>query len=290
MYLTRNSARPTTSRSPPTIRMGSKLSKAKCPIFFKTKPAVVPGIPQDIIDEILDHLGTDSEGLKSLRSCSLVSKSWVSSCRRHLFHTISFTSAGPAKWVKMFPVPEKSPAHHVRDLRFSLGGYYDAPLKFFEYTPWFTSVEKMTLSGNGQFQLSWIPSFAKLPRSVTSLTIDANTVTLERIHEVMAQLPNLTDLSLSGSLAILDRGALPGIGKDLKGTFGGQLRLLKGHADANLINMLLEVPTGLHFREVYIRSMYECLLPSVRLVEACCKTLVKLSYTIAVHGNPLHRF
>jgi hypothetical protein len=49
--------------------------------------------------------------------------------------------------------------------------------------------------------------------------------------------------------------------------------------------MLLEVPTGLHFTELHIRGTHESFLPTVRLAEACCKTLVKLSYTVSIHGK-----
>jgi len=46
------------------------------------------------------------------------------------------------------------------------------------------------------------------------------------------------------------------------------------------MNMLLEIPTGLRFTEVEIRCFYECFSSAVRLVEACAKTLVKLSHTV----------
>jgi len=182
-------------------------------------------------------------------------------------------------------VPEESPACHVKGLRFSLAAYCSAPEKFFKYTPWFTRVEKVSFFGNRGTQPSRIPSFARLPQSVTSLTITSGTFPLVQIRDVLVQLPNLDDLSLSGSLIAVDRNTLPGIGTALRGRFGGQLRLLEEYADADVINMLLEVPTGLRFSEVYIHTMYACLSPTVRLAEACGKTLVKLSYAITIHGK-----
>jgi hypothetical protein len=120
---------------------------------------------------------------------------------------------------------------------------------------------------------------------VTSLIIDTDMVTLVQIREVMVQLPNLNDLSLSGSLVAVDRNALSGIGTVLRGRFGGQLRLLNGYADKDVMNMLLEVPTGLHFTEMRIRGTHGSFLSTVRLAEACCKTLVKLSYAVSIHGK-----
>ena len=102
--------------------MGSISSKAKRLASTKAKVVVTPRIPQDIIDEILDHLVTDS-GARYLRTCALVSKSWIPSCRRHLFRVGSFTAASLREWLKKFPVPEDSPAHYVRDIWENLRDY-----------------------------------------------------------------------------------------------------------------------------------------------------------------------
>ena len=103
--------------------MGSNTSKTELRTSVKTESVVVPiapRIPPEIVNEILGHLDTD---WKSLRSCSLVSKSWVPSCRRHIFHTTVIGLEGTARWLKRFPVPEESPARHVRDLHFTFEAY-----------------------------------------------------------------------------------------------------------------------------------------------------------------------
>jgi len=123
--------------------------------------------------------------------------------------------------------------------------------------------------------------FWRLPQSITSLTMRTDTASLVQVRDILAQLPNLDDLSLSGALVPVSRKALPGIGTDLRGEFGGRLQLFKEYAGKDAMNILLEIPTGLRFTEVEIRGMHECLLPTVRLAEACCKTLVKLSYTVS---------
>ena len=111
--------------------MGSKPSKEeRQSITVATKTATIPVvfiIPTEIIDEILDHLitnsgsGDHSDSLqRSLRSYSLVSKSWVPLCRRYVFHTIVFTSRNVVRWLETFPVPEESLACYVKDLMMSL--------------------------------------------------------------------------------------------------------------------------------------------------------------------------
>lgn len=261
--------------------MGSKLSKAKHPIPVKAKTATIPRIPQEIVDEILAHLAAD---FGSLRSCALVSRSWVPSCRRHLFHTITFTSRETYRWLEIFPVPEQSPAHHIRRLGFWTGlAYEGVPAKFFEYTPWFTNAKVLTLSGFVGFQPSQMSLSWRFPKSVTSLIVRTGVIDLPRIWDIMALLPNLDDLSLSGDLT--DSRAPAGVGTTLSGKFGGRLELLDGIARKDVMSTLLEVPTGLHFTEIGIRCVHKCLLPTIGLVEACGRTLVKLSYTDDFHGK-----
>jgi len=265
--------------------MGSKPSKAERPASAKVKTVVVP---QDVINEILDQLATCSD-FGSLRACSLVSKSWVPSSRKHLFRTVFFTSRRVKRWFETFPSPEKSPAHHVRDLRIRIGGHHFVPLTFFECIPQFTNAEKISLlgpepGGIPQVQLPspWIP-----PPSVTSLRIETDMFTLMEIRDFIAVLPNLDDLSLSGHIG-MDSRELLGIGTSLAGRvrFGGKLVLRDvRHATKDVMGMLLEIPTGLWFTEVQIHSTRGCLPSVVRLVEACCKTLVKLSYTVSIPGK-----
>ena len=272
--------------------MDSKTSETKHSTPFKTEMAGVPRVPQEIIDEILDHLAANiptsnphsNLAVRSLQSCALVSKSWVPLCRRHLFHTILFVPKDMVKWLSMFPVPEESPAHHVKDLRLFVRCHNSVPEQFFPYTPRFTNVERVTLLGVTRF---WIPLFWRLPHSVTSLTVKADMVGLTHLRDVMAQPKNLNNLSLSGSILIADRWTSPGLGTVLRGRFGERLGLTEGYASKEVMDMLLDIPTGLHFTEVDIRSTRECFLSTVKLAEACSKTLVKLSYRASFRRKSL---
>lgn len=265
--------------------MGSKISKARRSASAKTNGFIIPRVPQEIVDEILDHLAADSDPI-SLRSCSLVSRSWAQTCRKHNFYTVVFASKDTSKWLRAFPVPETGPAHFVRDLHFLAWGGFETTDKFLDYIPWFTNVEKVYLSGYGRLNpLYSILSLGTLPQSVTSLTINSDAITVTQIRDIMAQLPNLNDLSLSGTLLTRGRDTLLGIGTTLRGDFGGQLRLTKRQAHVNVVNMLLEVPTGVHFTEVHILSEYECLYPAVRLSEACGENLVRLTYSVGAFGK-----
>jgi len=265
--------------------MGSNTSKILR--LTPTKTETGRTIPQDIINEITDHLATDRGfKLRTLRACALISKSWVQPCRRHLFHTVYFTLRNMSRWFKIFSVPEESPAHHVKDLHIWIGGGGCIPERFFEYTQWFANAERMTLLGHGGVPPPRRIPLWRLPQSVTSLIIDASAVTLVQVRDIMTQLPNLDNLSLSGDPATINRRVLPGIGTALRGRFGGKLILSDEYASEDVIKMLLEIPSGLHFTEVQVCCNRKSLLSDIGLAEACAKTLVKLSYTV----TPLCKF
>ena len=61
--------------------------------------------------------------------------------------------------------------------------------------------------------------------------------------------------------------------------FHGRLRL--PYASEDPVNVLLEIPTGLHSTEIQVHNDPNCLLQTARLVEACSKALMKLSYMVS---------
>ena len=248
----------------------------------EAEEAAITRIPPEVIGEILGHFVASSD-LGSLRSCALVSRSWVPSSRPHLFRTVTFSRSGIKRWLRTFPVPEESPAHLVRDLRIRIEGSDNTLKKVSEYTPWFTSVVRVTLSVQRGWKLCVYPH-RRLPQSTTSLAIDADLICLAQILDIMTGLPNLDDLSLSGRC--LSDGFSPSeAGTELRWRFGGGLRLIGGFADENFMDALLEIPTCLRFTEVEIRCTRNSLLSTVKLAEGCSKTLMKLSYTISLYSK-----
>jgi hypothetical protein len=68
-------------------------------------------------DLIVDHLHDEPPTLKT---CCLVSKSWIHRTRRHFFATVKFNAVKShiGLWKETFPDPSRSPAHHTRTLAF----------------------------------------------------------------------------------------------------------------------------------------------------------------------------
>ena len=97
----------------------------------------------------------------------------------------------------------------------------------------------------------------------------------------MAKLLNLQDLSLSVALTSVSTGAF--IWETAPRRLGGKLLLLDGLANKYVVDMLLEIPTGLHFAEIQARGVRICLLSTVMLAEACSRTLEKLTSAVSIY-------
>ena len=255
--------------------MGRPFSK----LTRSTKTAGNPRVPQELVDEVLDYLAND---MATLRSCSLVATSWIHSSRRHIFNSLFFTANEIMKWNRSFPNPEDSPASHVRDVSFCFIEP-DVPIDFADQISRFPNVQKLTLIGRTAIDPGFISALGQLPSSIRSVDITFSEVLTSHIISVMQQLPKLDSLSLMS----MKRGGPipPGTGKLIKCRLGGKLRLRRQSAHRDLLNMLMEVPTGPQFAEVEIRdASMDCFPATLKLVRACQDSLKKLHFSTVVLG------
>jgi len=73
-----------------------------------------PHLPAELLDHIVGFL-RDTE--YALRSCCLVSKSWIPRTRKHLFADIQLDTKEDAEsWKQIFPDPSTSPACYTKTL------------------------------------------------------------------------------------------------------------------------------------------------------------------------------
>ena len=72
-------------------------------------------LPLEMLDLTVDNLRDEPTTLKA---CYIVSKSWISRTRGHLFAHVKFDTFRFAfeSWMKAFPDPSSSPAHYARTL------------------------------------------------------------------------------------------------------------------------------------------------------------------------------
>lgn len=100
------------------------------------------------------------------------------------------------------------------------------------------------------------------------------------------RLPNLDDVSLS-------LAGVSGIVTIRKGRFLGELTRHDGFVDEDVVNMLLEIPSGLHSTEAETRrTARRHPQLAARPAEACGETLVKLlsAATFDCTSHPFHPF
>ena len=65
-------------------------------------PPGLPGIPQEIIDEVIDFCSGDK---KTLLACSLISRAWIYRTRKHLFSTLTLTDKTLPTWCSVVAAP-----------------------------------------------------------------------------------------------------------------------------------------------------------------------------------------
>ena len=177
-----------------------------------------PGLPRELLDEIMDHLVDD---YTSLRRCSTAASIFVPSCRRHLFRRVVFRPHNLPTWKSTFPNPSTTPAVYTREIRIHLAP--GTPTELIEYMPYFSNALDLTLIGGRCETYEWTSSIGRLPTSIRSLTMKFVSVTNDQILEIMGQLPNLDNLSL----CTFKGSSFPdGVGEILKGRYDGKLELL----------------------------------------------------------------
>lgn len=226
----------------------------------------------------MDHLAGDSS---SLRRCSTAARTFVPSCRRHLFSRVVFRSHNLPTWKSTFPDPSTSPAIYTREMRIHLAS--DAPIQLAEYMPYFANVRDLTLIGGRCESRDWISSIGRLPTSIRSLTMKFVSVTNVQVVEIMGQLPNLDDFSL----CTFKGGSFPdGAGEILRGRYSGKLELLLvDDFHASIVRSLLEVSEGLGFKSVKAFCNAEDDFPVYAdLVTACRDTLADLDISVSAEG------
>ena len=235
---------------------------------------VLPHLPPEIVDGIIDLLRGDKETLKQ---CSLVSKQWVPCCRRYLFDAVEITSFENLEgWKKTFPESAESPACYARSLRVdpthlvTAGGGVDGDL-----IKSFTRVVQLKLWNNVPWSRKSIPNATFAPfrthalSSVKSLILGFAAVSSSEVLDLICSLPHLEDLEIdTANIVIDDVISRSSTSPPLTGT----LTLNRG--GDQVANLLKSAPGGLRFRKIILGPYAGERLKRVKdLVVRCSDTL-----------------
>jgi len=226
-------------------------------------------LPPETLDLIIDHLHDERAALKT---CCIVSKSWVPRTRSHLFACVELNASKShmARWKKTFPDPFNSPACYTSTLCIS-----DLPTPTVTDTDvgiWirtFCNVVHLELSSVG---LTALVLLYELSPTVRSLRLTHSTT---EVFDLICSFPLLEDLELITPASERDTGSwnIPSTSPKLTGTLA--LRTLG--TTTLITRRLLDLPGGLHFSKIDA-MFFEDEAESVKdLVLACSDTLESLS-------------
>jgi hypothetical protein len=255
-----------------------------------------PHLPAEILDHIVDYL-RDTED--ALRSCCLVSKSWIPRTRAYLFADVAFHTAKSLRsWKEMFPDPSTSPACYAK---FLVVGCFealtDADADAGGWITGFSRVEYLGLEGqrlfaSGSSTLSLFRGFS--PITYLHVVFNETHIPPPRVFSLILSFPLLEGLTVSTTSKI---SADDDDGSDRLSTvvqpssppmFTGSLELLLGHGGMKpFTRRLLSLPGGIHFRKLTSTTFLEEHLSSVMaLIEGCSHTLESLDIS-DFFGTPI---
>ena len=253
-----------------------------------------PHLPTEMLDHIVDHLH-DTED--ALRSCCLVSKSWIPRTQKHLFADIKFpTEANLQSWKKSFPDPSVSPAYYANTL--SIGCPHAVTAADVGEGGWITGFSRVThleVGSQGLLAGAWfsfIPFHGFSP-VVKSLCVSVPTISSRRVLGLVLSFPLLEDLAVMTRYETLS-DKTGGTRKDETPTaaqlsnpptFTGSLKLLLGRGTKQFTHRLLSLPGGIHFRKLNLTCSHaEDLSMTTSLVEGCSHSLESLDITCSLRS------
>lgn len=250
-----------------------------------------PQLPAELLDYIVDFLQDDKY---ALGRCCLVSKSWITRTRKHLFAEVwFFRSANLQSWKKTFSDPSTSPACYVNSLFVHCPeAAIAADATDGGWIPTFSSLACLEVDTRGCYEpnLSLAPfhGFSHTVKTLCVLSVDFST---SHILDLACSFPLLESLTVYkfNDASFYEDGRL-----DMQPTpfqpssapaFTG---LLEAHVDRGLsplISQLLSLPIGLRFQRLTLTwSRVEDISLTMELVERCCFTLKSLSIDCKLSG------
>jgi hypothetical protein len=246
-------------------------------------------LPAEMLDHIVDHLRDADDALKS---CCLVSKSWIPRTRKYLFAYVGLTAVEVLQsWKETFPDPLTSPACYVKYLLVECSEVITAAdADAGGWITGFSHVEKVALHdqilfASGASTLSLFHGFSP----IKSLNVTSADLPPPRVFNLILSFPLLEDLAVYSTHGISaddddeDRSDRLSTIVQPSNTpvFTGSLEIVLGPGGMKpFTHWLLSLPGGLHFRKLTLRWFQEEDLSLVEaLVEACSHTLESLDIT-----------
>jgi hypothetical protein len=236
-------------------------------------------LPADLLDEVVDHLHDTKD---ALRSCCLVSKSWIPRARKHLFADIEFHDASNLRsWKNAFPDPSTSPACYTKNLLIKpLAAVAAADAEEGGWIPSFSQVVRVEIFVRRTNTVESLVSFHGFSLALKSLRLNFDARGPSRVFNLISSFPRLEDLSIIASFppcSCCSVEQFTPVQPPNPPVLTGSLELRLAKRMEPIAHLLLSMPSGLRFRKLDFKWSYEEHVSlATALVERCCATLESL--------------
>lgn len=222
-------------------------------------------LPQELIDEIIRNLASD---VQSLRSCSLVAKSWAHPSRKWLFEDVLITRRIYQRWMDRISPGDVKLLRNVRSFMYFLGTSLRdgiAPHRIdllVRYLPSLSRLERLGLYSPhlGPDVPQQIGLFSAFQQTLSSLSLADCRTTSNALITIINYFPLLVNLDLQALTYEEDRGPVPQLSRPLRG------RLVIADCETTirvLFDKLSNPPPALDelfLHRVYMPVFYDCIV------------------------------
>ena len=229
-------------------------------------------LPPEILDLIVDHLRDERI---TLEACCLVSKSWISRTRKHLFAHVRFYTQNShvELWKETFPDPSNSPAYYTHSL--SIRGPLTVTAADADEGGWirtFHSLVSLDLDtiGCDDSQVSLVLLHGLSP-TLKSLILTYTSIPSSEVFGFVCSFPLLEDLSMVSRGYENKAGGWKTPLTSPKLT--GSLHLGMKGGIRSATHRLLDLPGGLHFSKITAMCLNEDIDSITDLLSRCSDTL-----------------
>jgi len=222
-------------------------------------------LPQETLDSIIDHLHNEPTVLKT---CCVVSKSWVPRTRKHLFTHVTFNTSNfrMAQWKKTFPDPSNSPARYTRTLCVTnLKTLRAMDTDMGSWIHAFCNVVHLEFLYVCRAVLA---QFCGLSPTVRSLRLTHSTA---EVFDLICSFPLLEDLALINLYS--EGGAEVWKAPSTSPKLTGILELRSPVVTRPAVRRLLDLPGGLHFSGIDVMFFDDEAESVKELISGCSSTL-----------------
>ncbi|KAF9645589.1 hypothetical protein BDM02DRAFT_3120001 [Thelephora ganbajun] len=227
-------------------------------------------LPEELLDEIFSHLPPDDK--RSLRNCSLVSKSWLQPSQRLLFAHVVIESITYQLWLDNISPTNTGLLRHVRSLAYYDRGYGGIGSRYGiyalrDYLPSFFQLQRLVLydvriEPTIHEHFEWFSAFR---HTLSSLSLRQSSITWSAFIALVGYFPNLRDLHIFRMWFRKDDRPVPCLPHALRGRLSVSFGTVMGFPFDRLVGLKLE------YEELEMDEMYEA-----RLVAAVERTLKHL--------------